>query len=131
MASDVTVPADHRGLFEREARFTLEAAANSVRETLTFQRQGKREPDPGQLDHERRKLLDAEDLHGRATAQDGDVRLEGTDEPLRETIHGCLLAAADELKGECEKTDGARRAALDEVDLWLGMLESVEEEGRR
>jgi len=122
----LTVPGDHGELFQREAARTLAYAVGNLDECLRWDREGRRKPEPGEREGWRRYLVAAERLVGQVEDELGELRVEADVEALKTTLTGALLDAADELKGACELLDGTPRAALEECEMWLGMLESVE-----
>ena len=129
----VTVPADHAALFKREATIDLEAAVRELDQVERLDREGHLSK-ADILDDCRTRTRTASRVWAQVEGKPGELRVEAERKAIANTIRGCLLAAADEVKGVCELRWDAEfpdklRHALAEVEMWLGMLESVGGEG--
>jgi integrase len=110
-------------LFQRQAAFTLEMAADNLQEALRWQREGKDDVDDEEVTSWRARLRRAEDLLDRAAGR-GQVKIKGDPHTILVTLEGCMLKATDELGGIVERgreSDWASnvREALAGVEMWV------------
>lgn len=127
----LTVPADHAGLFRKEARDTLEGAAGNLNEALRWHREGRGEPE--RIPYELAKVRRADRLCDQLSDPPAEYRVHADPSVLIETLQGCALTASEAIHEAAEVTlDRAGRAgvrlAVAELEMWLGMLEALEPE---
>jgi hypothetical protein len=128
----VTVPGDHAELFQREAAFTLEMAADCVH------REARRDTsEPDELDDLLVDLKTAKRFYEQAQAVPTcEIRVEspsGEWDALRLTLDGCLLNAEKRVSVALEAARRPgwvedARLAIEELVMWLALRESVEGE---
>ncbi|HYH59804.1 MAG TPA: hypothetical protein VD790_11390 [Thermoleophilaceae bacterium] len=126
----ITIPAEHAERFKEEATATLDYASTALNDTVRFFRRGG--ADGVEIPYYRARVEHAERLFDQVRDQGGTLLVDGDPRVISTTLEGCLLDAVDEVKGAAEmrrgrETRAAVRRTMADVELWLHLLEHVEE----
>lgn len=99
---------------------------------LRFAREEKRPTTAAEVRRHRALVAGASGLYDQVQQSNGALDVRADPAALSAMVQGCVMAAGDEVKDACELADTAQRCAavrraIVDLEMWVDMLEAVEE----